>query len=290
MKKIFAPILLLGMIASLSACGKTEVTMQEIYNANLTEALLENHQSVYVQDQIDGVVVGEKYLTKEYIYDRFYDEDFEWMQFTTDDADYTYIDGEVVRYFFVTPDGVSNDFTSDRAERSVSAVCGKDTVDEVIESVSKNDGRISVTSVMGQKTLEEMAEYGTVSAAFEYELDVKTYEVISISSDYTYEDGTADHAVTEVTCDAEVPEQVKEFLEYANQTENLYNVTVVSNPGTEQEISQDFQVPKGLILGFACDDAFVDKVGFYTDAACTEVYDPYADTDSDLTVYVKWTE
>lgn len=28
---------------------------------------------------------------------------------------------------------------------------------------------------------------------------------------------------------------------------------------------------------------------FYTDAACTEAYDPYADTDSDLTIYVKWT-
>ena len=28
----------------------------------------------------------------------------------------------------------------------------------------------------------------------------------------------------------------------------------------------------------------------YTDAACTEAYDPYADTDSDLTIYVKWGE
>ena len=27
---------------------------------------------------------------------------------------------------------------------------------------------------------------------------------------------------------------------------------------------------------------------FYTDADCTEAYDPFADTDSDLTVYVKW--
>ena len=28
---------------------------------------------------------------------------------------------------------------------------------------------------------------------------------------------------------------------------------------------------------------------FYTDAACTESCNPYADTDSDLTIYVKWT-
>ena len=28
----------------------------------------------------------------------------------------------------------------------------------------------------------------------------------------------------------------------------------------------------------------------YSDAACTKSYDPYALTDSDLTVYVKWAE
>ena len=28
----------------------------------------------------------------------------------------------------------------------------------------------------------------------------------------------------------------------------------------------------------------------YSDVACTKSYDPYALTDSDLTVYVKWAE
>ena len=40
--------------------------MQEIYNACQTEALLKNHQSVYIRDELDGEVFGEKYLTKEY--------------------------------------------------------------------------------------------------------------------------------------------------------------------------------------------------------------------------------
>ena len=40
------------------------------------------------------------------------------------------------------------------------------------------------------------------------------------------------YLTTEVTYDAEVPETLKEFLEYVNQTENLRNVTVVSNLGT----------------------------------------------------------
>jgi hypothetical protein len=60
------------------------------------------------------------------------------------------------------------------------------------------------------------------------------------------------------------------------------------NPGAEKEISQDFRIPKGLIVGFSWADAFENMVELYIDAACTEPYDPYVNTDSDLTVYVKW--
>ena len=50
-----------------------------------------------------------------------------------------------------------------------------------------------------------------------------------------------------------------------------------------------FQAPKCLVIGFAYDDDLGYAAEFYTDAACTESYDPYADTASDLTIYVKWT-
>ena len=82
---------------------------------------------------------------------------------------------------------------------------------------------------------------------------------------------------------------VKTFLEYDNQTENLRNITVVSNPGIENEKIESVQVPKGLIVGFRYDEDSEYEFEVYTDAACTELYDPYADTDSDLTIYVKWT-
>ena len=75
-----------------------------------------------------------------------------------------------------------------------------------------------------------------------------------------------------------------------NQTENLRNVTVVSNPGTDKEESKSIQAPKGLIIGFEYDDGLEYAPGFYTDAACTKAYDPFANTDSDLTIYVKWGE
>ena len=195
-----------------------------------------------------------------------------------------------MRYLSITPDGVNDGSASARAERYASAILSEDTLDETIESVSKKDGRITVKSFWGQEILENMAEDGLTSAKFEYALDAKTYEVISVIGDVTYDDGTAFHVVTEATYDAEAPEMVKVFLEYANQTEDLRNITVVSYLGTEKEVSQSIQEPKGLIIGFRYDEDFEDEFELYTDADCTEPYDPYEDTDSDLTIYVKWAE
>ena len=287
MKKFCLFVLLLSLLVSLSACGKVEITMQEIYDAVQTEAVLQNHQSVYLWEEWDGEVFDEKYLTKEYAYEHFPDEEFDWAQFMTDDANYAYSSGDYLRYLFIAPDGVTNDFASDRAERYAS-VLGAEIVDETIESATKKDGRITVNSFLGEEALAELAEDGLTSGKSEYVLDAKTHEVISVIGDYTYEDGAAFHIVTEVAYDAEVPEMLEVFLKYANQTEDLRNVTIVSNPGTEKEVSQSFQIPKGLIIGFTWDDAFEDKVELYADAACTELYDPYVNTDSDLTVYVKW--
>ena len=289
MKKIVTLILMLCMILSLSACGKAEITMQEIYDANQTKALLKNHESVYVRNETDGEYFDEKYLTQDYIYDYIHDEEFDWVEFTTDDANYCCLNGDYVRFWTITPDGVSSDFASYRTEYYASAILGAETVDEIIESVSKKDGRITVTSSLSQKNIEDMAEYGVTAGKFEYVLDAKTREIVALNGDYTYDDGTGYHVDSEVSYDIDAPERVREFLKYANETENLRNITVVSNPGTEKEVSQSIQAAKGLAVGFRYEgEEYVFEV--YADAACTELYDPYVDTDSDETVYVKWVD
>ena len=288
MKKIFTFILLMCMVLTLSACGNVEITMQEIYDASQTGAMLKNHQNVYIRDELDGEIWMERYLTKEYICEHLLDEEFEFAEFTTENANYVYSNGDYLRYLFVAPDGVTNDFASERAETNASVILGVETLDEIIESVSKKDGRITVTSILSSKNLETFAADGVTAGKFGYVLDAKTREIISLTGDYTYDDGVTHHMASEVIYDAEVPEMVKTFLEYDNQTENLRNITVVTNPGTGKEVSQSIQAPKGLIIGFEYDDAFEDKIGFYTDAACTEIYDAYADTDSDLTIYIEW--
>ena len=56
------------MVLTLAACGKTEITMQEIYDASKTEALLKNHEGVYIRNEMDGGFWLETYLTKDYAY------------------------------------------------------------------------------------------------------------------------------------------------------------------------------------------------------------------------------
>lgn len=267
--------------------GKLTITLQEIYGACQTEALLKNHESVYMRNELDGEFWIETYLTKDYAYDYMPDEEFPYLKFMTDDACYYNDAGHRLFYLFITPDGVDN-FASERAESYAAVILGEEALDDIIESVEIKDGRITVTSVLSSKNLEAWAEFGVIAGKCEYVLDAKTREMISISVEYTYNDGSVSTSITELSYDAEEPEKLEELLGYVNQTENLRNVTVVSNPGTDKEERKSIQAPKGLIIGFEFDDGLEYAPEFYTDAACTESYDPYADTASDLTVYVKW--
>ena len=135
-----------------------------------------------------------------------------------------------------------------------------------------------------------MAEFGVIAGKCEYVLDAKNREIISISTEFTYNDGGVVTSIAEISYDAEEPEMLGEFLGYVDQTEDLRNVTVVSNHGTDKEERKSIQAPKGLIIGFQYGEDLGCAAEFYTDAACTESYDPYADTNSDLTIYVKWNE
>ena len=293
MKKIISFILLMCVALTLVACTEkenktTEITMQEIYDAAQTETMLKNHENVYIRNKMDGEFWRETYLTKDYSYDHIPHEEYPWVQLMTDDGCYRYDNGNFLLYLYITPDGVGS-FASERAETYGSFILGEEVLDQSIESVSKKDGRITAKSAPSSKELEIWAEDGVTAGKFEYVLDAKTREMISTVTDYTYDDGLEFNVTTEVTYDAEMPEKVKEFLGYMNQTENMRNVTVVSNLGTYKEENKSIKAPKGLVIGFEFGDAFADKVEFYTNAACTENYDPYANTDSDLTIYVKWT-
>ena len=265
-----------------------EITMQEIFDANQPEALFKNHQSISICNKMGGELWRESYLTKEYFCDFFpgFDGTPDWAEFVTADAFHYYTDGDFLRYLSITPDGVG-DFASYHADFYVGIILGEESLSDTIESVSQKDGRITVKSFWSQELLEAL---GVSSANFEYVLDANTYEAISITRTYTLDDGSVFNEVEEITYDAEASDLTKDFLAYATRTENLRNITVVSNPGTDQETSKTVQTPKGLVIGFRYDEEAAYEFKLYTDAACTEAYDPYVNTDADLTVYVTWSE
>ena len=165
-----------------------------------------------------------------------------------------------------------------------------DSLDETIESVTKKDGRITAISYFDDKTVENINNDGLTYSRFEYVLDAKTHDIVSMSGDYAYDDGSAYSIRSEMNYDADAPEAINAFLEFDNQKENLRNVTVVTNPGTEQEISETIQAPKGMYIEFISNYDVAELCELYADEACTEPYDFYENPDSDLTIYVKWSE
>ena len=129
-------------------------------------------------------------------------------------------------------------------------------------------------------------------------LDAKTHELISVKDVIEYDDGTVYNVGVDFIYDAEIPEGMKAFVEYEQQTEDFRTITIVSNPGTESEKSESVQIPKGLSvalepdfileLDFSTNPEIEEVFELYSDAACTQLFDLSEDDDSDITIYVKW--
>ena len=80
------------------------------------------------------------------------------------------------------------------------------------------------------------------------------------------------------------------FLAYEQETENLRTVTIVSNPGTENEKTESIQVAKGLQVTCSADYFVEEFFALYADAACTQTFEGEWDVNADITIYVKWGE
>jgi hypothetical protein len=83
---------------------------------------------------------------------------------------------------------------------------------------------------------------------------------------------------------------MKPFLAYEQETQDLRTVTIVSNPGTENEKTESIQVAKGLQVEFSADFFAGEFFTLYTDSACTQIFEEDSNVNTDLTVYVKWDE
>ena len=291
MKKLVAVVLLLCMILTLAACAEKEskmpeITMQEIYDSSNVAALLKNHDCVYVSYSENGEVTREEYYSKEGIYTFYKGEEVDTEYLLTDHSYYMHSDG-FARLILLTPSGMA-DMKDIFAKESEWNVFTESLLNDTITFVTEKDGHIIVTSTPDQEEIDSIE--GLDSYEEELVLDAKTREPISVKSTFHYEDDVIEGIVT-FTYDAEIPEGMKTFMEYDQQTEDLRTITVVSNPGTENEQTQSVQVPKGLSGGLTSTAAYADRTfAIYTDAVCTQLFEEAPDVNSDVTVYIKWDE
>ena len=283
MKKIVAVVLLFVLVFSLSACGEKEITMQEIYEASVFDTVLSKHTSVHIVNTAsDGVY--QDYITKDYSYE----VTPYFTTFTSVKTMYFDFDDECMCFVPINKDGVSN-YAEQLAENNKSFVDPSSLEFTTITSTTKKDGKIIVNAVVDAKYFEDQIEEGgamATSCDWEIVLDAKTREIVAITITYAFDDGTTQTSNVVINYDAEVIEEVKPFLEYENQTENLRTITVVFNPGAENEKTETIQVPKGLYFELDSMSSFTT----YADADCTEPLALADDYESDVTVYIKWAE
>jgi hypothetical protein len=316
MKKIIAFVLLMCMVVTFVACADKqntpsettlpettapettapedtapEITLQEVYDAGKSlAALLGDHESVYVQIVSGGTVMSEQYLNKQYCYSF---DDAEYMNLGLDYSDLTTAEGEYV-YFddiyaflaMITPSGMMD--TKERFDTVANNSFISSAMLDDTYVVTEKDGSIIVTCTADMDDITLMDE-GIVSCEETYTLDAKTREMTAVKTVYTYADGTIEDGMVTITRDVEGPEGMKPFLAYAQETENVRTVTIVSNPGTENEKTDSIKVPKGLTFGISSDWTIAEAYTLYADAACTQTFDEDWDVNTDLTIYVKWT-
>ena len=305
MKKILIFILMLVLAMSLSACGGSEeITMQEIHNASNIEALLEKHESVHVEYIADGVLYKEIYKG-DYGYfffnagGEYYGFPYDVAYLTTADChDYFYQGDEELygRAVIISSEGLK---TYDYEIEAGFAFEG-DGLNENIVSVEEKDGILTVKTHLEEEAPESTGMEGILISNSIYNLDAKTRELISYNTVLEYENGMVFVVDMNFIYDGEIPERMKTFVEYDN-SEDLRTITVVTNPGTENEKTESIQLPKGIYISF---EPYIDETAdfsdpnfdpftafeLYSDADCTEAFVLPEDYDSDFTVYIKWVE
>ena len=272
--------------------GKLTITLQEVYDAgkNLS-ALLGDHESVYVHVTMNGDLMKEEYLSKQYSY-FFYDSEymdmgFDYAALKTNHSQYDCYEGVYTYIVMLDQSGVIDMEACFAAEGEISFISSVMLGDN--SSIIIKDGFIVVTCTADMDEIVVMGD-DVVSCVETYTLDAKTREMVSVKTVYTYEDGTVEEGIIAITRDVEVPEGAEPFLAYEQENVDLRTITIVSNPGAANEKTESIKTPKGLQVAFSPDWS-VDKLfALYSDAACTQPVPEEPDTNADVTVYIKWDE
>ena len=152
--------------------------------------------------------------------------------------------------------------------------------EEIVEVVQDGEKLIVKTHLFEQGYGEETEEgYGE----YIYEVDMQTLCYLGGSYTVYAPDGTATYKMAvNVEYDVERPAQAQELFDRMNPKEDYRTVTVVADPGTENETVYSVNTARGDSASIYYN---LDYKAFYTDPECTQLYEGGADTTQDLTLY-----
>ena len=289
---LMAAIVLTSACLLFSGCNKIEVEidMQAIVAANKTEALLKLYDNFMVKADDGRRSIG-YYAEDEFTY--------EWS-----DA-YTTSEGSYKAYQEIITDDYYSGITGDTFYSLVYAG-GKRDMDwqedlvvnpelflkETLISSKEKDGmivfktRLSEEAMIAlgywQEGLYEGCYYETV-----YTMEKDTLVIKSIQETFVDKVSRTKSTIEYVTiANTERPEQAVKIYDHVNSATETVTATVVFDPGTENEKSESFTVPKGDTVYFNWEGDY-NKV--YKNAELTEVLDitrVSVVANEDVTIYL----
>ena len=251
-----------------TAVSPEDITLEMLAEANSHEKLMESYSSYCIHHDYDGEYSGITYADSELVYDNLLDFAIVYANGQL---------GEINEGAFAVRLYVDME---PNLEWTMGPVLYSPE-EEIVEVVQDGEKFIVKTRSSEQDYGEETEE-GYIE--YIYEVDRQTLCFLGGSHTVYAPDGTAtDKKDVDMEYDVERPAQAQELFDRMNPKEDYRTVTVVADPGTENETAYSVNTARGDSVRLYCSD---DYKTLYIDPECTQVYAGGADPTQDLTLYV----
>lgn len=265
-KVVFFPLsalVLCLVLLTMTACGqKQDVTIEQMLEANTNEKLFEQSDSILFSQEFSyGDVMV--YRTKDF------------KCHTTGDGYYeAYLDGRSYCSDSVGCYAALGCFPMQNPLEEPMVFSQELTLSETLVDVREDGDRVVLTTVVVPEKVRETMEYmhyeyaEGASITYEYILDAQTLLLRQSDMTITGSNGSligSSHST--LTLDAQMPEQMQMLYDRLT-AENQKELTIVLNPGTEEEEAHHTSFVDGDEVYVVLPEGYTT---FYTDAECTQV-------------------
>ena len=170
-------------------------------------------------------------------------------------------------------------------------------VHETVKSSREEDGKIIFKTRLDEKIMVELGYWldGPYEECYyetEYTMDKETLVITGIKETFVDKKNKMEDSLEYVmTINAQRPEKALSVYNHVKNAEETCTATIVFDPGTENETSESFTVPKGDTVYFYWKDKEYNKV--YKNRECTEVISELhtnLKANEDVTIYVTKTK